>query len=117
MARGVIEALTPEELAQLIVKYGDRPDPARPRARFPMCNLMCAVSAPGHDRDSQARLLDASLGGIGIETALDLVAGEEIVVRMEGLAPLGSEIHARVMWSRPSSDGTHRRIGAAYIEA
>jgi hypothetical protein len=60
----------------------------------------------GRERGGYARIVDAGLGGLGIETGVDLPAGTHVLVEVNDPDGDGrAELKGKVTWVRTSNDG------------
>ena len=82
--------LSPHTLAEIVGRFGARPDPRREdTARFPLCRCSAAAQAEGSDQAGafEIEILDLSLRGLGFRTTAPVAPGTvlSVLLKIPGL--------------------------------
>lgn len=109
--------LSPLVLADLVERFGDRPDPTgRAQARFPLrhCTAVAQVQREAGDCEEVAiEVVDLAVSGLGLKTRVPLVAGSLLTIELRAPAVRPQVWRCRVVHVY-AFDGTYYHAGARF---
>ena len=79
-----VGCVSSDALKQLVLLFGDRPDPMHPRVRFPMRGCEATARRTSGDPGSfRIQVVDLAFGGIGFLTDSNLAIGTDLVIEFD----------------------------------
>ena len=77
-------SISPLVLAQIIIRFGDAPDPASRSTRYPLRNCPAEAYPPGDAGPVDIQIADLSLSGIGFTTDVPMEVGDGLLITLTG---------------------------------
>ena len=106
--------VTPYFVAEVVNRFGSRPDPGRERARFPLQDCQAhAFRAAEPDTAVPIQVLDLGFAGLGFTSRNSFMVEELIQVAFPAPGIADQRLACRILHSHPLEGGIHH-VGAVF---